>query len=100
MKFRKSILLMGALIAAVILSSCNIGATPAPEQDPGTVQTQAVELVLTQAALQQTQTAAAMPPTPLPTNTLAATPTLGGFPRLRPLAARPLRSLSIRNNPD
>jgi hypothetical protein len=85
MKFRKSILLMGALIAAVILSSCNIGATPAPEQDPGTVQTQAVELVLTQAALQQTQTAAAMPPTPLPTNTLAATPTLGGLPTFAPI---------------
>lgn len=73
MKFRKSLWLMVVTMLAVILSSCNLGATPAPTQNLGAVQTQAFNLVLTQVAL-------ASSPTPLPTNTptttLAALPTL------------------------
>jgi hypothetical protein len=56
------------------LSSCNIGAAPPPEQDAGAIQTEAFGLVLTQAALQQTQTALAIPPTQAPTDTPFPTP--------------------------
>ncbi|MBV6393192.1 MAG: hypothetical protein KPEEDBHJ_02428 [Anaerolineales bacterium] len=78
MKFRKIRRLAGFALAAALLSSCNMGATPPPTQDVGVIQTQAFGMVLTQAADQATQTAAAVPPTPLPTNTLAPinTPTL------------------------
>lgn len=80
MKFRKLIWLAGIALPAIILSACTFGATPAPTEDPGAVQTQAFSIVSTQAALQQTQTAQALPPTSLPTNTPFPTPTLGGFP--------------------
>lgn len=85
MKSRKSLWLVGMTILAVILSSCNLGATPVPTQDPGVIQTQAVSVVLTQVALQQTQTALAIPPTPLPTNTLFPTATLGQAPTFAPV---------------
>src|SRR5687768_18589169 len=81
MKFRKLFWLPTILIFTIILSACNLGATPAPTEDPGAVQTQAFNLVLTQAASQQTQTALAVPPTQAPTNTLLPTATfitLGG----------------------
>lgn len=76
MNFRKFRWLAGFAIAAVLLSSCNVGATPPPAQDVGAIQTQAFSLVLTQAADQATQTAAAVPPTPIPTNTIAPTNTV------------------------
>jgi hypothetical protein len=77
MKSRKSLWLVGMTILAVILSSCNLGATPVPTEDPGVIQTQAFSIVSTQAALQQTQTALAIPTnTPLPTATLGNIPTL------------------------
>ncbi|MDP1545460.1 MAG: NBR1-Ig-like domain-containing protein [Anaerolineales bacterium] len=82
MKFGKNIWLTGFILSAVLLSSCNIGETPVPVEDPGVIQTQAFEIVLTQSALQQTQTAAAVPPTPLPTDTQAPTPTLSGLPTI------------------
>lgn len=74
MKFRKTIWMAVALIPAILLSSCNIGAAPPPEQDVGAIQTEAFGVVLTQAAIQQTQTALAIPPTPMPTNTPFPTP--------------------------
>lgn len=77
---RKSIWLAGTLLLAVVLSSCNMGATPSPTQDPGAIQTQAFSVVLTQAALDQTQTAQALPPTALPTDTPQPTATLGLIP--------------------
>ena len=80
MKFRKSFWLVGLMLTGILLSSCNIGATPAPTQDPGAIQTQAFGIVLTQAADQQTQTAAAIPPTPQPTNTFLPTVTPGTIP--------------------
>jgi hypothetical protein len=64
----------------MLLSSCNIGATPEPTQDVGAIQTQAFGQVLTQVAEQTTQTAAAIPPTPLPTFTVAPTNTLPAIP--------------------
>lgn len=77
---RKSIWLAGAMILSIALSACTLGATPPPTQDPGAIQTQAFGVVLTQAALDQTQTAQAVPPTALPTNTPPPTPTLGLIP--------------------
>ena len=85
MKSRKSLWLVGMTILAVILSSCNLGATPAPTQDPGVIETQAFSVVQTQAALQYTQTAMAIPPTPLPTNTPFPTATLGVLPTFAPV---------------
>jgi|JFJP01.1.fsa_nt_gi hypothetical protein len=73
MKFRKAQWLIGYTILAMILSSCNLGATPVPTQDVGVIQTQAFEKVLTQVAL-------ASSPTPLPTDTPAPTSTLSAPP--------------------
>lgn len=80
MNFRKFRWLMGFTLTAVLLSSCNLGATPPPTQDTGAIQTQAFGQVLTQVAEQATQTAAAVPPTPFPTNTVAPTNTLPAIP--------------------
>jgi len=82
MKSRKSLWLVGMTLLAVILSSCNLGATAVPTEDPGVIQTQAFSIVITQAALQQTQTALAIPPTPLPTNTPLPIATLGNISTL------------------
>jgi hypothetical protein len=82
MKFRTKSWLISLIIISILISACNMGATPAPTEDPGAIQTQAFEIVLTQAALQQNQTAAAIPSstnTPAPTNTLAPLPTSGLF---------------------
>ncbi|NOT06101.1 MAG: hypothetical protein HOP27_16025 [Anaerolineales bacterium] len=88
MKFRKKIWLVSSVILTVILSSCTLGATPAPTEDIGAIQTQAFSVVLTQVAMQQTQTALAVP-SPLPTNTLSPLPsptlgTLGSLPTFAP----------------
>jgi len=85
MKFRKLIWLAGTTLLAVLLSACNLGATPAPAEDPGAIQTQAFSIVSTQAAIQQAQTEQALPPTPLPTNTPFPTLPLGGFPTFAPV---------------
>jgi hypothetical protein len=79
---RKSILLSGTLLMIVALSACNMGATPPPTEDPGAIQTQAFNVVLTQVALNQTQTAQALPPTALPTNTAQPTATIGSIPTI------------------
>ncbi|MBI5353283.1 MAG: hypothetical protein HZB50_11640 [Chloroflexi bacterium] len=85
MKFRNSLWLAGTMILAIVMSSCSLGATPAPTQDTGAIQTQAVSIALTQVSMQQTQTAMAIPPTPMPTNTLLPTPTLGVLPTFAPV---------------
>ena len=76
---RKSIWLAGTMILTVVLSACNMGATPPPTQDPGAIQTEAFGAVLTQAASGQTQTAQALPPTAQPSNTPQPTVTLSGL---------------------
>lgn len=92
MKFRKNHWLITFTFVAFLISACNLGATPPPEQDPGAIQTQAFEIVLTQSALQQTETAAAIPPTqaptdtPLPTNTISPLPTSDLFSTNTPFA--------------
>jgi len=74
MKYHKLKWLLIFTMLSIILSSCNLGATPVPTQDVGAIQTQAFIQVLTQVA-------AANTPTPLPTNTpLPATPTLSAPP--------------------
>ncbi len=79
MKFRKFQWLVVYTMLAIILSSCNIGATPVPTQDLAAIQTQAFNQVLTQVAL-------ASSPTPLPpTATLAATATLMVPPTFAPV---------------
>jgi hypothetical protein len=85
MKLEKYAWLVGIfLIVAVSLSSCNLGATPMPTPDLGVMQTEAFNMVMTQSAIQQTQTAAAFP-TPVPTNTPLPTPTAGVLPTFAPL---------------
>jgi hypothetical protein len=79
MKFQKKQWLVVCTMLAIILSSCNLGATPAPTQDIGAIQTEAFNQVLTQVAL-------ASSPTPLPTYTaLPATPTLMVPPTFAPV---------------
>ena len=86
MNFRTLTWLTGFTLAAILLSACNLGATPPPTQDVGIIQTQAFELVLTQVAGQATQTAAAIPPTPFPTSTAQPTNTLPALPTNDPFA--------------
>lgn len=76
MKFRKSNWLSGFLLLAVTLSACNLGATPAPTQDIVAIQSTAMAQVISTVSAQQTQTAAAIPPTAIPTDTLLPTFTL------------------------
>ena len=79
MKFRKVQSLVVYTMLAVILSSCNLGATPTPTQDVAAIQTEAFNQVLTQVA-------AASSPTPLPTNTaLPVTATLQSLPTFAPV---------------
>ncbi len=78
MKFQKAKLLIGGTMLAVILSSCNIGATPVPTQDISAIQTQAFGQVLTQVA-------AANTPTPLPTYTPSPTAALAGPATFAPI---------------
>lgn len=81
MKFQKSLWVAGLLLA-ILLSSCAPAATPAPTQDVGAIQTQAASVAMTEVSMQFTQTAMAIPPTPVPTNTFMPTPTLGLLPTL------------------
>src|SRR5690242_4655343 len=73
MKLRKHIGLTGFLLVAIFLSGCNLGATPVPTQDAAAIQSTALAQVMSTVAAQQTQTAAAIPPTALPTDTLVPT---------------------------
>ncbi len=78
MKLRKHIWLTGSLLVAITLNACNLGATPAPTQDAAAIQSTALAQVLSTVSAQQTQTAAAIPPTAMPTDTLVPTVTLQG----------------------
>lgn len=78
MKINKLSGLVGYALLALILSACNMGATPVPTQDLGAVQTEAFNQVLTQAA-------GAITPTPLPTDTPQPTATLMLPPTFAPV---------------
>lgn len=64
------------LLVTIPLSACNLGATAVPTQDIAAVQATALAQVMSTVSAQQTQTAAAIPPTALPTDTLIPTVTL------------------------
>ncbi len=78
------------LAAALMLTACNMGATPAPTIDINAINTAAFNTAVAQISVGQTQTALAAPSaTPLPTNTSAPVvlpgngtllPTTGGTP--------------------
>ncbi len=78
MKARRLKWLIGFIASAIILSSCNMGATPAPTLDVGAIQTEAFNQVMTQAV-------AAYTPTLMPTNTLMPTSTLAAPPTFAPI---------------
>lgn len=84
MSYQKLIGISATLVVTLLASACNIGSTPAPTQDAGAIYTQAAELVATQFSMQQTQTAVALPPTPLPSPTSQPLPT---FPIGTPFGA-------------
>src|SRR5215216_5539815 len=66
------------LVSALVLTACNMGATPAPTVDVNAINTAAVETAMGQLSTQFTQTALAGPSaTPFSTNTAVALPTLG-----------------------
>ncbi len=102
MTFRKVYWLAIVFTLVIILSACNLGATPAPAQDPGVIQTQAFNLVLTQSAMQITQTAQSIPPSPMPTATLAALPTfapINGVGTVTPFGFGPLPGFTPITSP-
>jgi hypothetical protein len=69
--------LIGLLTAALFLTACNVGATPAPTLDVNAMSTALVGTTVAQLAVQFTQTALAMPTnTTAPTVTQASVPTL------------------------
>lgn len=104
MQFRKSALGIMA-ISSIVLSACNIGATPAPTIDVNAISTAAVETALAAVAQQQTLTAQAASPTAQPTNTqqptntpfatlAVSTPLGGGTPLATIGIATPISTLS------
>lgn len=68
--------LSGLVLIAITLSACNIGATPAPTLDVNAIYTSAAETLVAAFSSQLTQTAQAVPPTAIATNTPLATFTL------------------------
>ena len=64
------------LAATLLLTACNLGATPAPTVDVNAINTAAVATAMGQLSAQFTQTALSAPST-LPTNTPGSLPTLG-----------------------
>ncbi len=92
MLVRKSVrrVLFIVLNAALMLTACNMGATPAPTVDINAINTAAYNTAMAQVSIQQTQAALAAPSaTSLPTNTSAPIvlpgngtllPTIGGTP--------------------
>lgn len=90
MLVRKLAWLSISSLPAILLTACNLGATPEPTVDVNAIYTSAAETALAAFAQQMTQTAQAASPTPLPTNTslptntpfatLALTTPVGGTP--------------------
>lgn len=70
-----------AVLAAAALTSCNLGKAPEPTPDVNAIYTSAAQTMVAGLSAQQTQTAAAVPPTPVASPTLAASFTpLATFP--------------------
>lgn len=91
MRLNRMVWLSILTVATLTLSACNIGATPAPTLDVSVIYTSAAQTLIADFAVKQTQTALAVPPTPLPTNTPLPTFTnLPGGPGLTPIGLTPL----------
>lgn len=87
MQFRKFVWAVALILLATGLTACNIGKAPEPTQDVNAIYTSAAGTMIAQLNDQQTQTAQAIPPTPLssptalPSITSAPTfPVSGGTP--------------------
>lgn len=76
MQQKKFIWLALVVLLASSLVSCNIGKAPEPTQDVNAIYTAAAGTALAQISDQMTQTAQAVPPSPLPSSTSASLPTL------------------------
>jgi next-to-BRCA1 protein 1 len=95
MLVRKSLRQAGfvLLAAALLMTACNMGATPAPTVDVNAVNTAAVATAMGQLSAQFTETALAAPPTSAPTDTAIA---LSTFP---PTASGALPTVSFNSTP-
>lgn len=80
MLHRKTLAVVTAIAAALLLAACNIGKSPEPTPDVNALYTAAAETLVAQFNDQQTQTAQAATPTPRP-----AQPHLPVHPRCRHL---------------
>ncbi len=72
MRFNKLVWAAAAIVGGVVLASCNIGKAPEPTPDVNAIYTSAAQTMVAGLKAQQTQTAAAVPATPLASPTLAA----------------------------
>ena len=87
------------LTAALTLTSCNMGATPAPTVDVNAINTAALATAMAQISAQQTQTALAAPSaTSSPTNTPLSLPASGVASPTGNAGVLP--TLSFNNNPN
>ena len=76
MRSKKLAWLAVTTLMAAALSACTIGAAPQPTVDVNAIYTSAAETLVAGFSAQMTQTAQAVPPTAIPTNTPLATFTL------------------------
>jgi hypothetical protein len=82
-KRSKQQVFISLLIAALLLTACNVGATPAPTQDVNALSTALVGTTVAQLSSQFTQTALAVPTnTAPPVVTETSIPTLASLPTL------------------
>lgn len=88
--------LLLVLTAALFLTSCNVGATPAPTTDVNALNTAIVGTTVAQLSQQLTQTASVAPTNtpPVPTQTVANLPTLATQPTLD-LSGAPSPTLNV-----
>lgn len=101
MFLRKSprLTLFALLAAALILSSCNIGAQATPTVDINAINTAIVGTTIAQFSAQFTQTALAVPTnTPAPTNTPQELPTFA-LPTLDTSGVTPLPTIAFNTTP-
>lgn len=92
------------LSSALVLTACNMGATPAPTVDVNAINTAAVETAMGQLSAQFTQTALAAPSaTPMSTNTAVALPSLSlptsGVGSPAPTTSGALPTVSFNSTP-
>lgn len=71
---RRAISAGAALVIMTVLTACNIGRAPEPTPDVNLMYTQAAQTLVAQFGEQQTQTAAAVTPTPITSTTPFASP--------------------------